>query len=552
MVDDSQSAADSTFDRQQERELEKLSPFELRDTLLSLGSKEAATSGHPFLNAGRGNPNFLAVPPREAFFQLGLFATRVARQSQSWSDELVGQPKVAGIAKRLSSYLHSEQGAPGVALLGQILTWAHENTASADDFVYELVDGILGEHYPTPPQILEHCQGVIGRYLSENMGEGFSPTMEYFATEGGTAAMCYLFNTLTVNGLLEPGDTVALMTPIFTPYIDIVNLPEYGLRTVQIKADQHFADGSPSWQFSAAQIEKLRDPAVKALVCINPTNPPSVRLAQQTTALIAQVVRESNPDLMIITDDVYATFATDFVSLASTCPKNCALVYSFSKYFGATGWRLGVIGVDPGSVFDRRLGQLSQRMEKVLQARYSSLSDDATRLSFMQRLVADSRSVALNHTAGLSGPQQVQMVLFALFDILDRGGKLGPAGQYRADAQGLIQKRWGDLFRGIGVEPDPDPLRVGYYAEIDFQSYVQAHYPPSFFAYLEANYEPADILFRLAEQSGVVALNGAGFDGPPWSIRVSLANLDDSAYLQLGEAIRRVADEYVSAWKNSQ
>ena len=34
-------------------------------------------------------------------------------------------------------------------------------------------------------------------------------------------------------------------------------------------------------------------------------------------------------------------------------------------------------------------------------------------------MVADSRQVALNHTAGLSLPQQVQMTLFAVFALID-------------------------------------------------------------------------------------------------------------------------------------
>jgi aspartate 4-decarboxylase len=35
-------------------------------------------------------------------------------------------------------------------------------------------------------------------------------------------------------------------------------------------------------------------------------------------------------------------------------------------------------------------------------------------------MVADSRNVALNHTAGVSLPMQVQMALFSLFSLLDK------------------------------------------------------------------------------------------------------------------------------------
>ncbi len=48
----------------------KLSPFELKDNLIELAQSR---TDRMMLNAGRGNPNFLATIPRRAFFQLGLF-----------------------------------------------------------------------------------------------------------------------------------------------------------------------------------------------------------------------------------------------------------------------------------------------------------------------------------------------------------------------------------------------------------------------------------------------------------------------------------------------
>ena len=38
---------------------------------------------------------------------------------------------------------------------------------------------------------------------------------------------------------------------------------------------------------------------------------------------------------------------------------------------------------------------------------------------------------------------------------------------------------------------------------------------------------PLDIVFRLAEDHGIVLLNGSGFAAPDWSVRISFANLDD-------------------------
>ena len=58
--------------------LKKLSPFELKDRLIALASSDAQRL---MLNAGRGNPNFLATLPRWAFLSLGDFALREAERS---------------------------------------------------------------------------------------------------------------------------------------------------------------------------------------------------------------------------------------------------------------------------------------------------------------------------------------------------------------------------------------------------------------------------------------------------------------------------------------
>lgn len=76
-------------------------------------------------------------------------------------------------------------------------------------------------------------------------------------------------------------------------------------------------------------------------------------------------------------------------------------------------------------------------------------------------MVADSRQVALNHTAGLSLPQQMQMGLFAAFALLDKENK------YKQKMQEIIRRRLHALWENTGFTLTEDPLRVGYYTEID-------------------------------------------------------------------------------------
>jgi hypothetical protein len=108
---------------------------------------------------------------------------------------------------------------------------------------------------------------------------------------------------------------------------------------------------------------------------------------------------------MIISDDVYGTFVDNFRSLMADLPYNTIGVYSFSKYFGVTGWRLGTIALHEDNVFDELIKNLPEELKKELNIRYSALSTNPSEIPFIDRIVADSRQVALNHTAGLSTPR---------------------------------------------------------------------------------------------------------------------------------------------------
>jgi aspartate 4-decarboxylase len=76
---------------------EGLSPFEIKDELIRLARAQANKSALTFLNAGRGNPNWIATRAREAFFLLGQFALTEARRTME-DDEagLAGIPRTTG------------------------------------------------------------------------------------------------------------------------------------------------------------------------------------------------------------------------------------------------------------------------------------------------------------------------------------------------------------------------------------------------------------------------------------------------------------------------
>ncbi|WP_370369020.1 bifunctional aspartate transaminase/aspartate 4-decarboxylase [Catenulispora sp. GP43] len=526
------------------KEWSALSPFELKGELIALAADTHKKSAAQLLNTGRGNPNWIATGPREAYLALGAFALQESRRV--WTmDNLGGMPEAAGSAVRFDRFCLANPGMAGVRLLRDMVDYGVTRLKfDADAWIGELTDAWIGDHYPDPPRVLGHCQEVVRAYLAKEMYGGKTPgRVDVFPTEGGTAAMCYLFDTLVTNGILHKGDTIALMTPIFTPYIEIPELERYSFDVVQVKADMMTEEGVHMWRYPDSEIDRLADPKVKALMLVNPSNPPSMALSDRVRDRIADIVRTRNPNLAIITDDVYGTFVPGFRSLAATCPRNTALVYSWSKHYGATAHRLGVIALAEDNVFDKMLAKLPKAKKEELAERYRTLAPRPGKIKFIDRLVADSRSVALNHTAGLSTGQQTMMMLFSLFDLLPEGQ------EYKELLRTIVHRRLDLLMEGIGVHHiSDDPRRACYYVELDILAEAEAFESKEFAEYLEQNYEPTDVEFRLAHQSSVVLLNGGGFDGPGWSVRVSLANLDDLDYLKIGHHLHSIMGEYKDEW----
>ena len=413
----------------------------------------------------------------------------------------------------------------------------------ADAFVHELVDSIIGDNYPVPDRMLVHNEQIVHEYLQWAMCGEPRPkgTFKLYAVEGGTAAMCYIFKSLKTNRLLNAGDTIALGTPIFTPYLEMPHLEDYDLKIVNIQATQE-----NRFQFDDAELKKLLDPKIKAFFVVNPGNPSAIALSEDSIAKIGAILKK-RPDLILLTDDVYGTFVPGFRSLLGAFPYNTIGVYSYSKYFGCTGWRLGVIAVHEDNVFDELIAKHPEPVLKKLDKRYGALTLEPRKIKFIDRIVADSRDVALNHTAGLSLPQQVMMALFS---------RVRADGREEALPEGLHRHRQearpGDARGARHSDPSRTSSSTTTTGSSTSSSGCASTSARTSSKWMKKNVHPLDIVFRLAEDHGIVLLNGGGFEAPNWSVRVSFANLDDHVYDDIGRAVRAVARSYRQAYEASK
>jgi aspartate 4-decarboxylase len=353
--------------------------------------------------------------------------------------------------------------------------------------------------------------------------------------------MCYIFKSLKANRLLFPGDSIALGTPIFTPYLEMTHLEDYDLKMVPIRAPQE-----NRFQYTEEEIKKLEDPKIKAFFIVNPGNPSGMGMSRETIAMIVKLVKTKRPDLMLLTDDVYGTFVDDFRSLLGELPHNTIGVYSYSKYFGCTGWRLGVIAIHEDNIFDKMIAKLPDQHVKALDKRYGPITLEPRKFKFIDRIVADSRDIGLNHTAGLSLPQQVMMTMFSLYELMDE------KKDYQKACVAIVQRRAKAMIDSMALELSPNPNYDAYYGLIDFEFWARKNIGDEAVEYLKKNVHPLDLTFRLAEAHGIVLLNGGGFEAPNWSMRVSLANLPDEAYEDIGRGVRTIARGYRDVYEASK
>jgi len=522
-----------------------LSPFELKNTLMELAKKR---DGESMLNAGRGNPNFFNVFIREIFAKLQLLVMKISDSKKHLLHDIDVYPTAGefnydelfrkGVRKWTKR--HREFFIDYMDFIKEECRKQKKNYSA---MLHDLLLSTIGCFYPVPPQMQPHLRFITQKFMYElvidkdsDVSSHIKPDdFEFFATEGAAAGILYVFNTLKENYLLKKGDTIAIITPIFSPYLEMPRLSDYGLKIVELKGDP-----DNNYALNDAEINKLRNKRVKGLFMVNPSNPGAYSLPKSNIDAIGKLVNEERPDLFVLSDNVYAPFAKKYNSFMSACPKNTIEVYSLSKYFGTTGWRLGLVMMLKDNRLNRLLGHLGERENKALEKRYSIASIKPSHLTFMDRLVFDSRQVAEGHVGGLSTPQQVLIGLFLFYHSHDA------SNIYQRHIQDLLEKRMRVLYENLDTTPRIVPESTDYYSLLDIPEITENLYGRDARESLLRNHNYLEFMFHLAKKYQVVLLPGRGFGTTDnWVLRVCVANLPIDDYRKIGIRIAKCIRDFV-------
>lgn len=120
-----------------EKKMESISPFELKNRLIDMADESLKKTARTMLNAGRGNPNWIATAPREAFFLLGSFGLEECRRIMDLPEGIAGIPEKKGIASRFEAFLKKNNNVPGAKLLEQTYNYLlMQHAADPDSLVH--------------------------------------------------------------------------------------------------------------------------------------------------------------------------------------------------------------------------------------------------------------------------------------------------------------------------------------------------------------------------------------------------------------------------------
>ena len=522
-------------DREAEEQLNKeIGAFEITARQREMAKTNEA--GYTVLDAGRGNPTWINAEARYAYTRFMNYAIGECELTMR-EGGMAGQAKQDGIGERFDEAMDPKD-ATDAFLIDAVDYCVNTLGLDKDGLLKELVDAVIGDYYPSPSRCLSNTEAILNAFLQATLYDGaeLADQTGVFPTEGGSAAMVYIFEAFSHNRLLKPGDQIAIATPIFTPYMQIPSVKDYGLVSIDVSST-----AEDNWDIAEEEIAKLEDPSVKAFFLVNPSNPASHALSENTLKRLEQVV-EKNPDLIILTDDVYGTFAEDFRTVYAALPYNTILVYSFSKLYGVTGWRIGLIAMNEDNVCDRLLSELPEDDKAYLRDEYAIVTTDPDHMPFLDRVVADSRSIGLYHTSGLSTPSQVFMDMLALSHLVHAAR--GEEDPYIRLANDTVHERYLALMDALGLEADESASNARYYTLIDVYALVEAEYGADFLEWLKTEKTEIDFLNDLAGRKGVVLMYGPGFSAPDGTVRVSLANLNAGDYAEIARRLFELLDEY--------
>lgn len=149
--------------------------------------------------------------------------------------------------------------------------------------------------------------------------------------------------TATILAITNPGDEIIIPEPTYTSYREVILLA--GCVPVFVPLDEDCG-----WGFDQKKFANAITPRTKAIFYCNPNNPTGTIYSREQLMALGRLAEQH--DLFLISDEVYKDFLFEkdqhIFSLAEVpeLRKRVIRIFSFSKSYAMTGWRVGYVHTD--------------------------------------------------------------------------------------------------------------------------------------------------------------------------------------------------------------
>jgi aspartate/methionine/tyrosine aminotransferase len=188
--------------------------------------------------------------------------------------------------------------------------------------------------YPPSPGLPELRQAVAEHYRA-HQGLALDWKTEITITSGATEALAD-----ALLAVIEPGDEVVLIEPMYDSYLPMVRRAGGAPRFVRL--------APPHWTLDREALARAFGPKTAAIIINTPVNPCASMLSADDLAFIARIAAKH--DAVIISDEVWEHVVFDgraHDGMLNYARDRTIKIGSAGKMFSMTGWKVGFACAPP-------------------------------------------------------------------------------------------------------------------------------------------------------------------------------------------------------------
>jgi N-succinyldiaminopimelate aminotransferase len=215
------------------------------------------------------------------------------------------------------------------------------DTEGPADIVQAAADALLDQRNQYPPLTgLPELRTAVAAANQRFYGLTIDPTTGVVVTSGATEAI-----TACLMALINPGDEVILIEPLYDTYLPVVTMLGGIPRLVRLNP--------PDWALPHAALEAAFTPRTKLLLLNSPMNPTGKVFTREELGFITNLLTQH--DAYAVCDEVYEHLVfrgakhIPLMTLPGMSDRTLR-IGSAGKTFSLTGWKVGYVSGGPALI----------------------------------------------------------------------------------------------------------------------------------------------------------------------------------------------------------